>query len=219
VAEIHGEVAPSNFGVQLNVAMFYRFSLHLHGLLEDKSILPKKIVLYSSEEHDKRANAALLIACYAVRRHGRRWVHAEGWSDGGAALVTSRSTAPDSEFGAGASTSPGVPAQSVRQRPFRDAGYARADFHLSVQDCLFGIKKAVDLRLLRLDEFDVKEYEHYEKVENGDWNVGSSSDCLAGPLTQAAVCQPAFPCLCVARRGALQPDRLPQGWESRTGCL
>jgi hypothetical protein len=24
---------------------------------------------------------------------------------------------------------------------------------------------------LKLDEFDVKEYEHYEKVENGDWNV------------------------------------------------
>jgi hypothetical protein len=104
---------------------------------------------------------------------------------------------------------PGVPAQSARQRPFRDAGYARADFHLSVQDCLFGIKKAVDLRLLRLDEFDVKEYEHYEKVENGDWNVGFSSGCLAGPLTQATVCQPALPCLCVARRGALQPDRLP----------
>jgi cell division cycle 14 len=47
--------------------MFYRFSLHLHGLLEDKSITHKTIVLYSSEDHDKRANAALLISLYAVR--------------------------------------------------------------------------------------------------------------------------------------------------------
>lgn len=63
------------------------------------------------------------------------------------------------------------PISELELRPFRDAGYARADFHLSLQDCLFGIKKAVDLRLLKLDEFDVREYETYEKVENGDWNV------------------------------------------------
>lgn len=50
----------------LNVAMFYRFSLHLHGLLEDKALSSKKIILYSSDEHDKKANAALLMALYAV---------------------------------------------------------------------------------------------------------------------------------------------------------
>ena len=56
------------------------------------------------------------------------------------------------------------------QQPFRDAGYARADFHLSIQDVIMGVRKAIEQRLLRLDEFDVKEYESYEKVENGDWN-------------------------------------------------
>lgn len=56
------------------------------------------------------------------------------------------------------------------QQPFRDAGYARADFHLSCQDVLFGARKAIDNRLLKLDEFNIQEYEYYEKVENGDWN-------------------------------------------------
>ena len=56
------------------------------------------------------------------------------------------------------------------QQPFRDAGYARADFHLSLQDVIFGTRRAIDNRLLKLDEFNLQEYEHYEKVENGDWN-------------------------------------------------
>jgi len=47
--------------------MFYRFSLHLHGLLEAEEHKAKKIVLYSSDEHDKKANATLLMALYAVR--------------------------------------------------------------------------------------------------------------------------------------------------------
>lgn len=42
---------------------------------------------------------------------------------------------------------------------------------MSLQDVVYGIKKGIDNRLLRLDEFDVREYEMYEKVENGDWNV------------------------------------------------
>ena len=58
----------------------------------------------------------------------------------------------------------------MRQQPFRDAGYARADFHLSCQDVLFGARKAIDNRLLKLEEFCIQEYEYYEKVENGDWN-------------------------------------------------
>lgn len=35
---------------------------------------------------------------------------------------------------------------------------------------MFGVKRAIDLRLLKLDEFDLKEYEQFEMVENGDYN-------------------------------------------------
>jgi cell division cycle 14 len=62
------------------------------------------------------------------------------------------------------------PVACLELQPFRDAGYARADFHLSLQDILFGARRAIDNRLLKLDEFNLQEYEYYEKVENGDWN-------------------------------------------------
>ena len=54
--------------------------------------------------------------------------------------------------------------------PFRDAGRGRADFNLSIQDCLWGVWKAMAAGLCDMNEFDVDDYEHYEKVENGDWN-------------------------------------------------
>ena len=62
------------------------------------------------------------------------------------------------------------PIACLELQPFRDAGYARADFHLHLQDVLFGARRAIDNRLLKLDEFNIQEYEYFEKVENGDWN-------------------------------------------------
>ncbi|SGY79777.1 BQ5605_C008g05219 [Microbotryum silenes-dioicae] len=53
----------------LNAACLYRFCLHVHTLLENEEYANKRIFLYSSEEPDKKANAALLIALYAVRTH------------------------------------------------------------------------------------------------------------------------------------------------------
>jgi cell division cycle 14 len=54
--------------------------------------------------------------------------------------------------------------------PFRDAGRGPSDFNLSIQDCLWGIWKAMHNGLCDMNEFDVNDYEFYEKVENGDWN-------------------------------------------------
>lgn len=57
-----------------------------------------------------------------------------------------------------------------QQQPFRDAGYARADYHLSLQSTIYGIHRAISSHLLDLATFDLLSYETYEKVENGDWN-------------------------------------------------
>ena len=54
--------------------------------------------------------------------------------------------------------------------PFRDAGRGCADFNLSIQDCLWGMWKAIQHNLCDMSTFSVDEYEFYEKVENGDWN-------------------------------------------------
>jgi cell division cycle 14 len=55
-------------------------------------------------------------------------------------------------------------------QPFRDAGYGRADFYLTMQDVLWGIYRARSLSLFDLTTFNLDEYEHFEQVQNGDWN-------------------------------------------------
>ena len=53
---------------------------------------------------------------------------------------------------------------------FRDAGKGRSDFNLNIQDCLWGVWKAIQCGLCNFSEFNLDDYEFYEKVENGDWN-------------------------------------------------
>lgn len=66
--------------------------------------------------------------------------------------------------------------------PYRDAADCPVHYTLSILDCLRGLRKGLDLGLLRLDQFDVKEYEHYERVVNGDFNwITPSFIAFAGP--------------------------------------
>jgi cell division cycle 14 len=62
------------------------------------------------------------------------------------------------------------PIAEVEFIPFRDAGRGQSDFNLNIQDCLWGMWKAMQNGLCDMNEFDVDDYEYYEKVENGDWN-------------------------------------------------
>ncbi|KAL8287200.1 hypothetical protein RQP46_003652 [Phenoliferia psychrophenolica] len=124
----------------LNAACLYRFCLHVHTLLEDPALKSKRIMLYSADDPDKKANAALLIALYGMIV--MRWSPADVLH----------------------------PIAILELQPFRDAGYARADFHLSIQSTIHGIHRAISLRLLDLSSFDLAAYETFEKVENGDYN-------------------------------------------------
>lgn len=130
--------------------------------VQNPSLRTKRIILFSADEPDKKANAALLMALYAVSedldfvRHLSiltvSFFHFQ--------MIVLRWSPADALH----------PVACLELQPFRDAGYARADFHLSLQDIIFGARKAIDHRLLKLDEFNLQEYEYYEKVENGDWN-------------------------------------------------
>lgn len=62
------------------------------------------------------------------------------------------------------------PVAELEFMPFRDAGRGHSDFNLSIQDCLWGMWKAMQNGLCDMNEFSVEDYEYYEKVENGDWN-------------------------------------------------
>ncbi|KAJ6627473.1 protein-tyrosine phosphatase-like protein [Mycena sp. CBHHK59/15] len=124
----------------LNIAMVYKACILIHELLEDKDLTPHRLVLYSSDDPKRKANAALLLALYVmiVQRH-----------------------APWEAF---------HPIAELEFMPFRDAGRGPSDFSLGIQDCLWGIWKAMQHGLCDMNEFSVDDYEYYEKVENGDWN-------------------------------------------------
>ncbi|KAF9534992.1 protein-tyrosine phosphatase-like protein [Crepidotus variabilis] len=124
----------------LNLAMVYKACILIHELLEDKDLENYRLVLYSSDDPRRKANAALLMALYVM-------------------IVQRR--APWEAF---------HPIAEVEFMPFRDAGRGPSDFNLNIQDCLWGIWKAMQNGLCDMNEFDVDDYEYYEKVENGDWN-------------------------------------------------
>ncbi|KAF8913739.1 protein-tyrosine phosphatase-like protein [Gymnopilus junonius] len=124
----------------LNLAMVYKACILIHELLEDEALASHKLVLYSSDDPRRKANAALLMALYV--------------------MIVQRQ-APWEAF---------HPIAEIEFMPFRDAGRGPSDFNLSIQDCLWGLWKAMQNGLCDMNEFSVEEYEYYEKVENGDWN-------------------------------------------------
>src|SRR6187551_2750942 len=54
--------------------------------------------------------------------------------------------------------------------PFRDAGYSQADYSIAVQDVVYGVWKAKEEGCCALENFDLDEYERFERVEHGDFN-------------------------------------------------
>jgi cell division cycle 14 len=89
-----------------------------------------------------RANAACLLACY---------------------MVLIQSWPPHLALAPIAQIEPPL-------MPFRDAGYSQADYGISVQDVVYGVWKAKDEGCCALENFDLDEYEKFERVEHGDFN-------------------------------------------------
>ncbi|KAM6327588.1 dual specificity protein phosphatase CDC14A-like [Podargus strigoides] len=107
------------------------------------SLSRKKIVYYTSFDHRKRANAAFLIGAYAV--------------------IYLKKT-PEAAYRTLLSGS------NPSYLPFRDASFGNCTYNLTILDCLQGISKALQHGFFDFKTFDVDEYEHYERVENGDFN-------------------------------------------------
>ncbi|EIN10384.1 phosphotyrosine protein, partial [Punctularia strigosozonata HHB-11173 SS5] len=124
----------------LNLAMVYKACILIHELLQDEQLKTHRLVLYASDDPRRKANAALLMALYVM-------------------IVQRRP--PWEAF---------HPIACLEFMAFRDAGRGPSDFNLSIQDCLWGLWKAMQNGLCDMNEFSVEEYEYYEKVENGDWN-------------------------------------------------
>ncbi|XP_009985426.1 PREDICTED: dual specificity protein phosphatase CDC14A-like, partial [Tauraco erythrolophus] len=107
------------------------------------SLSRKKIVYYTSFDQRQRANAAFLIGAYAV-------IYLKKTPEEAYRTLLSGSNPP--------------------YLPFRDASFGNCTYNLTILDCLQGINKALQHGFFDFKTFDVDEYEHYERVENGDFN-------------------------------------------------
>ncbi|KAF1518349.1 Dual specificity protein phosphatase CDC14A, partial [Eudyptula minor] len=127
----------------LNLAMLYRYCCKLNKKLKYFSLSRKRIVYYTSFDQRKRANAAFLIGAYAV-------IYLKKTPEEAYRTLLSGSNPP--------------------YLPFRDASFGNCTYNLTILDCLQGINKALQHGFFDFKTFDVDEYEHYERVENGDFN-------------------------------------------------
>ncbi|XP_070687891.1 dual specificity protein phosphatase CDC14AB isoform X2 [Pempheris klunzingeri] len=145
----------ADFG-PLNLAMLYRYCCKLNKKLKSFTLTRKRIVHYTSFDQRKRSNAAVLIGGYAV--------------------IYLKKT-PEEAYRALISGS------NASYLPFRDASFGNCTYSLTVLDCLQGIRKALQHGFFHFETFDVDEYEHYERVENGDlnWIVPGKFLAFSGP--------------------------------------
>lgn len=69
-------------------------------------------------------------------------------------------------------------------RPFRDASKGECYYDCKMLHCLQGLEFAVKEGWYNFRNFNVKEYEHYERVENGDlnWVIPGKFMAFMGPI-------------------------------------
>ncbi|XP_072243811.1 dual specificity protein phosphatase CDC14B isoform X5 [Leuresthes tenuis] len=142
---IDEELAYENFYADfgpLNLAMFYRFCCKLTKKLKSITLSRKKIIFYTCGDQKKQVNAAYLIGSYAV-------MHLNLMPEEAYNLLVSRNST---------------------YIPFRDASFGTCMYNLNILDCFRGVYKALQYGWLDFSKFDVEEYEHYERAENGDFN-------------------------------------------------
>ncbi|KAF4472709.1 cell division cycle 14 [Fusarium albosuccineum] len=126
----------------LHIGHLYRFAIHFHDILGAKQNKDRPIVFWSAADPRSRANAACMLACYMVL--------IQNWP-------------PHLALAPIAQVDPPL-------MPFRDAGYSQADYGISVQDVVYGVWKAKEEKCCDLDNFDLDQYERFERVEHGDFN-------------------------------------------------
>lgn len=127
----------------LHLGHLYRFAVVLHNVLNEEANQSKAVVFYSSMGPKERSNAACLLCCYMVL--------VQSWSPHQVLQPISQVEPPF--------------------MPFRDAGYSKADFEITIQDVIYGVWRAKERGLIDLQNFNLEEYEKYERVNNGDLNM------------------------------------------------
>ncbi|XP_059825858.1 dual specificity protein phosphatase CDC14C-like isoform X1 [Hypanus sabinus] len=150
----------ADFG-PLNMAMLYKYCCKLNKKLKSFTLGRKKIVHYTGSDQKKQANAAVLIGSFSV-------------------IYLKKSPEETYRLLVGGN--------NVYQS-FRDASFGTCTYKLTVLDCLLAVSKAVQYDFFNFNTFDVDEYEHYERAENGDfnWIIPSKFLAFSGPHPKSKV--------------------------------
>nr|CCA17266.1 dual specificity protein phosphatase putative [Albugo laibachii Nc14] len=139
----------------LNLGQTFVFSEMLNEKLKNAAKKKEKLVLYSSTQGQQRANTVCILGCWGV-------------------LYQNMTAEKAFE-----------PFRAMRFPSFHDATPSACLFNLSILDCLQGLEKAIQRRYVSTQTFQLREYQHYEQVENGDltW-VSPKFIAFAGPHQQ-----------------------------------
>ena len=126
----------------LNLAMTHKYCMEVEKIMLNPDFKKHKIYHYTTLDFRKRANAAYLMGAY---------------------LVICKHKTAEEAWEYFANVKPPF-------TPFRDAIYGECTYPCTILDCLRGLKYAMDLGWYDPKTFKVKEYDEYEKVDNGDMN-------------------------------------------------
>ncbi|EFO91319.1 CRE-CDC-14 protein [Caenorhabditis remanei] len=145
--KFHYEPFYEDFG-PWNLSVLYRLCVQIDKLLEIEEKRGRRLVLFCQEDgsgdYDKiRVNTAYVLGAYLIIY--------QGFSADDAYLKVANTEGP-------------------KLIGFRDASMGAPQYLLHVHDVLRGIEKALKFGWLDFTNFDHEEYEHYERVENGDFN-------------------------------------------------
>ncbi|XP_034935865.1 dual specificity protein phosphatase CDC14C-like [Chelonus insularis] len=160
---IDNELVYENFYADfgpLNLAMLYRYCCKVEKILETPAFKKKIIVHYTTLNSEKRVNAAFLAGSYAI-------LYLKKTADEVYELLTN----------------------TYNSQPyimFRDASIGPPCYQISLKDCLNAIEKCHKLGFFNFDDFNFKEYEYYERVQNGDlnWIVPEKFIAFCGPQAE-----------------------------------
>jgi cell division cycle 14 len=147
----------ADFG-PLDLGKVHLFCKELEKLINDQQYSTYKIYHYTSLDYAKQANAAFLMGAFMI-------------------IILERSAADAWKVFA---------PYHNKFTPFRDATMGTCTYKCTIEHCLNGLHLAIKLCWYDYKTFDVVEYQHYEKVENGDlnWTVPGKFISFSGPLNQ-----------------------------------
>jgi len=145
----------ADFG-PLDLGKVHLFCKELEKLMNDSQYANYKIYHYTSVDFAKQSNAAFLMGCFMIICCGRS--ADEAWA----------AFAP----------------YHNKFVPFRDATMSTCSYKHTILHSLQGMQYAIKLGWYDYTKFDVQEYQHFERVENGDlnWIIPGKFVAFSGPL-------------------------------------